>query len=404
MSLSRPRSDQQQPSEWRPKGMTNPQDQRQDQQDQQQENRPVKEAKEAIKGANAFWTKLNNDWVFNLAAMLAYNLLMSIVPILALILGIFGLFVSGLAPQAQQQFISGISKALPGAQDFVSAALNRLAQSSGILTVITIIVSAWFGSRLFTAIEQCFGIIYRLPMRKFIRQNIVALSMMVLFVILIPIMLAVSAAPSFLSSTVVDRFFANSEATRVWLVIAGCVAGFVIASLLFLVIYIVMPNRPMRVQDAWRGALIAGALLEVYDIAFPYYTTHFLKPNSYGSTAGFAVLILVFFYYFGVILLLGAEINSFWAGQRQTATALPGILYEVQVRRSIEGAAGPTAGQPQEDLQADHTGLDITMTPAADVLHPPSEEEQAQRIEQREEYDQEKTAQEQDEQREEQPR
>lgn len=78
--------------------------------------------------------------------------------------------------------------------------------------------------------------------------------------------------------------------------------------------------------------------------------------NSYGSTAGFAVLILIFFYYFGVILLLGDEINSFWAGQRQTAAALPGILYEVQVRRSLIGAVGPTAGQPQEDLQADHTG------------------------------------------------
>jgi uncharacterized BrkB/YihY/UPF0761 family membrane protein len=154
--------------------------------------------------------------------------------------------------------------------------------------------------------------------------------------------------------------------------LATGIAGWLIASLLFLVIYALMPNRPLRLHDAWRGALIAGALLELYVIAFPFYATVLLQPDSYGAAAGFAILVLVFFYYFGVILLLGAEINSFWAGQRQTATELAGMLYEVQVRRSLEGAAGPTAGHPQEDLQADRTGLHFTMTPAPVSRQPPS--------------------------------
>ena len=212
------------------------------------------------------------------------------------------------------------------------------------------------------------------------RQNLIALVMMLLFVLLIPLLLAVSVAPSFLSTNLVDRFLGTSLAGRIWLIVATGLAGLLIASLLFLVIYAVMPNRPLRVQDAWRGALIAGALLEIYIIAFPFYATLILKPDSYGSTAGFAVLVLVFFYYFGVILLLGAEINSFWAGQRQAATALPGLLYEVQVRKSVEGAAGPTAGEIQEDLQADRTGLDLTMTPASQMVHPPTKAEEARRI------------------------
>jgi hypothetical protein len=70
--------------------------------------------------------------------------------------------------------------------------------------------------------------------------------------------------------------------------VAGGVAGWIIAFLLFLLIYTVLPSRPLRLQDAWRGALIAGALLELYDIAFPLYAAHFLKPYSYESTAGFA--------------------------------------------------------------------------------------------------------------------
>ncbi len=377
MALSRPQSDLPEQADWH-RRMTRPLSHEPKQQENQQRKPEAHEAQKALTGLKAFWVKVNNDWVFNLAAMLAYNLLMSIVPILAMLLSFFGLFLAGLAPGSEQQLINQISTTIPSGHIFIEPALNRLAAGSGIFAVIAIALSAWFGSRLFVAIEQCFDLIYRLPTRNFVRQNSIALGMMFVFVVLIPVLLAVSAAPSFLSTSFVGALLSSSPASRFWLSIATAIAGFIIASILFLAIYMIIPNRPLRIQDAWKGALIAGALLEVYNIAFPFYATHFLKPDSYGSTAGFAVLVLVFFYYFGIILLLGAEINSFLAGQRQTATALPGILYEVQVRRSVEGAAGPTAGQPQEDLQANHKGLDFTMTPASKSLHAsPKEEEQS---------------------------
>ncbi len=389
MALSQPQSEQPGPSNWQPQRAASPPDQKPG---QQQADKTAARAKKALKNLRALWTKITNDWVLNLAAMLAYTLLMSIVPILAMLLSFFGLFLGGLAPGSEQQFISQIGSAFPGSENFIEPALRRLAASSGVFAVITILLSAWFGSRLFVAIDQCFGIIYRLPPRGLVRQNLIALGMMLLFVALMPVLLAVSAAPSFLSTNLVDRFLGGSLAARIWLAVATGIAGFLIASILFLVIYTVIPNRPLRIQDAWKGALIAGALLEVYIIAFPFYATLFLKPDSYGSAAGFAVLVLVFFYYFGVILLLGAEINSFWAGQRQTATGLSGILYELETRKSVEGAAGPHAGELQQDLQADRTGLDITMTPAPDVLHPPSQEEQRQRIQQRNEQSREATS------------
>lgn len=298
-----------------------------------------REAPSAVKTLRGFWKKASNDWIFNLSAMLAYNLLMTIVPILAMLLSIFGLVLGSLSPATEQHFITSITNGLPGGQTFIQAALKRLAQNSGWLAILTIILSAWFGSRLFITIEQCFGIIYRLPTRKFIRQNSIALLMMLIFVVLIPILLAVSSAPSFLSSAFVDKLMPNATAARIWLVVATAIAGFIVASMLFLVIYIVVPNRPSRVQDAWRGALIAGLLLEVYVVAFPFYTALLLKPNSYGSTAGFAILVLVFFYYFGFILLLGAEINSSWTGQRATDTDLPGIMYEIQTQKTTQGAA-----------------------------------------------------------------
>src|ERR1051326_6221321 len=196
----------------------------------------------AAQGLRALWTKFNNDWVMNLAAMLAYNLLMSIVPILAMFLSFFGLFLGGLAPGSEQQFISQIGAAVPDGRNLIEPALRRLAASSGIFAVLTILLSAWFGSRLFITIEQCFGVIFRLPPRDFVRQNSIALGMMMLFVILIPVLLAVSVAPSFLTTTLVNRFLGESLAGRIWLIVATAVAGYLIASSLFMVIYVVMPN------------------------------------------------------------------------------------------------------------------------------------------------------------------
>src|ERR1051326_2200218 len=81
--------------------------------------RAFRASKASMHGMSALWTKINNDRMFNLAAMLAYNLLMSIVPILAMFLSFFGLFLSGLAPGSEQQFISQMGAAIPGGRDLL---------------------------------------------------------------------------------------------------------------------------------------------------------------------------------------------------------------------------------------------------------------------------------------------
>ena len=97
--------------------------------------------------------------------------------------------------------------------------------------------------------------------------------------------------------------------------------------------------------------MVAALLLLLYEALFPFYANLVFNPDNYGTVAVFAVVILAFFYYLAFILLLGAEINSWVAGQRETAADLPGILHAVQAHDSTHGAAGPTAGEPQEEMQ-----------------------------------------------------
>jgi hypothetical protein len=84
--------------------------------------------------------------------------------------------------------------------------------------------------------------------------------------------------------------------------------------------------------------------------------------------AGFAIVILVFFYYTAFILLLGAVVNSWASGQRQTAGDLTALMHEVQAHNTTRGAAGPSAGTIQEDMQS-RQGSQAMSSPAQALGH-----------------------------------
>jgi hypothetical protein len=61
----------------------------------------------------AFWVKINNDWIFNLSGLLAYNFLFAIFPILILVLAILGFVLGNIAPGTETLATDNIVRALP---------------------------------------------------------------------------------------------------------------------------------------------------------------------------------------------------------------------------------------------------------------------------------------------------
>jgi hypothetical protein len=54
-------------------------------------------------------------------------------------------------------------------------------------------------------------------------------------------------------------------------------------------------------------------VLALYIVVFPFYASHYLGSGNLAASAGFALVALVRFYYFGFILLIGAEEGQFGA-------------------------------------------------------------------------------------------
>ena len=284
----------------------------------------------------AFWTKINNDWIFNWAAALAYTLLTSIFPIFLVILALGGLVFGALSVSSLTQLENALAGGLPGGAsgaggEIVSAVIRQLNQSAGIFFAVGVVGAIIAGSGLFLSLESVFGIVFRLRGRDPIPQRIMAIGMVLLYVILVPIMVLASVLPS----TIMAAFpIFSQNPSGVSLVQAlGSIIAFTSAFLFFGAIYFIVPNRRMTFGEIWLGTSLAAGLLVVYEMVFPIYDQLFLRNNS-GLIVGFVVIILIFFYYLAFILLLGAEVNSMLLGLRPTTAPLGGLLQELQ-RRDI---------------------------------------------------------------------
>src|SRR5579883_419575 len=173
----------------------------------------VAEAADTVKDGGRtfkqFMKKFYNDWSLHLTQALTFSLITSLIPLAMLLLVVVGDILGTLNKQAKAELLKQVTAILPpplssSSQDIVASAVQKVPQSAGLLTFIAIIAALFFGSRLFTLLEACFDLIYRVPQRPFARKNLMALAMMILFMVLTPVLVLTSLIPGQLLGWIQD--------------------------------------------------------------------------------------------------------------------------------------------------------------------------------------------------------
>lgn len=277
----------------------------------------IQSAGKDIKPFREFLTKFSNDWSMTFAGVLAYGLLTAMLPIAIALVAILGLVLGAANRNNIIQQVSKVFPGLAGQQNAVTLAIDQISKQAGLLAIIAVALAIFGGSRLFITMEATLDIIYRVRPRPFIQQNLMAFGMFTLFIILVPIMVFASSAPSFIlnflgQNPVLSTLpFVKSVVSNPFVTYtAGIAGGLIAAFLLFEAIYFVVPNQHISWHNSWRGAIVAAVAMTIFLNLFPLYIQYFLK--NYAGQIGFAVILLLFFYYFAVILMLGAEVNAFF--------------------------------------------------------------------------------------------
>jgi membrane protein len=126
----------------------------------------------------------------------------------------------------------------------------------------------------------------------------------------------------------------------------GPLTSLAVLWVLFLVIYMVVPNTRVRFRDAWRGALAAAILFGIFEVIFPLYFKVFLNGDSRYGAAGAAILVvIVWLWIFAVITVLGAQINAVAMGLKPLPRGLD-HTYARAYTRMVQADAGATDEQP----------------------------------------------------------
>ena len=210
-----------------------------------------------------FWIKINNDWIFNLAGLLAYNFIVTLFPILLLLLGGVGVLLGQISPAAEQEFQSAIAALLPAqiGQVIVAGIVSNLKSSVSLLLLVGFVGAFLAGSHLFITLENCFGVIFRLRGRNFLRQNLMAIGMLLVYLLFVPAVFLGSLMPPLLRDLLprsghgaVAQFIIRLSYPLVTLIVTTVAIGLT---------YVFVPNRPVTrrtLRNDWKGAALAAAL------------------------------------------------------------------------------------------------------------------------------------------------
>ncbi|UJR36500.1 hypothetical protein I4U23_029221 [Adineta vaga] len=271
-----------------------------------------------------FAWKIIYDWSFSLAALIAYYLLISLLPLILSMFAVVSL-VFGNDPKFQNRIRDRLVKAFPeqGLTDVIDALLHSLSTQAGLIFIISFVISLFTGSRLFIGFDDVLTIIYRIRERTILNQNILAIKMILAFVAIMPFIIIFSSVPAILEKH--ESFYQ----------FLTTVSSGVFSFIFFQLIYTILPKRPMSWRQTWCGSLVAAVGLQFLLLIFPLYVHEFMA--DYVGQLGFIIIILLLFYLFGLLFVICAQINAFFFDNIQPlTTGLGTCLSEMSSREHIQ--------------------------------------------------------------------
>ena len=267
----------------------------------------------AGRGLSRFWKKAYTDGVTGLAGMVAYNLLLSLLPLTLLALFIFGQVVQ--SAEVEESVIRDVQQLLPATSErAIDRLLGNIQRSSTSIGIAALLTSIWIGASFWGAVDTAFCRIYCSPCRSWLQQKRFALLMLVVVLLLFAATVAVPVAQGLVARGADDLPFGLGA--------SGVVQAFTLAAsvvILFAVlclIYRAVPNTRVPWRAIWPGALGATIAIGIVDATFPLYLQGSVL-STFGGTYVFVLIVLVWFYVVALILLAGAVVNALVLGVQE---------------------------------------------------------------------------------------
>ena len=255
------------------------------------------------------WHESEKDEVLGRAAQLAYYFVLALFPALLFLTALLGLLP---LEQIMPELMASLRSVLPAdALSLVEKYLQQVVRGSGgdILS-LGLLGALWASSSGVTAIMEALNAVYEAKeVRPFWKVRLIAIAMTIGLAGFIILSTTLVLYGEHIGVWIANIVGLGWLFTSAWLVLQWpvviCLMLFAIA-----VIYYISPC----VEQDWRwvspGSVFAVLMWLIVSLGFKIYVENFGNYNkAYGSIAGVIVLML-WFYLSGIVLLMGGEINA----------------------------------------------------------------------------------------------
>ena len=257
-----------------------------------------------------------DDYAPSMGAALSYYTIFSLAPLLLIVISVAGLFFGTEAVRGE---IFGQLRGLMGddAAKAIEAILTTVSKpaESIIATVIGVVVLLIGATAVFGELQDALDRIWRAPLAdksnslwRILRTRLLSFGMILGIAFLLMVSLVLGAVMAALGKWWGGLFVG-------WEVLAQIVnllVGFALTTVVFAMIYKLMPRVKVGWEDVWLGALVTSVLFTVGKLLIGLYIGKSGIASGFGA-AGSLVIILVWVYYSAQIFLIGAEFTWVYA-------------------------------------------------------------------------------------------
>jgi membrane protein len=265
--------------------------------------------REAIAG----WNRINAP---RLGAALAFYTMLSMAPLLVICVSIAALIFGAEAAEGrvaeQIQGLVGPTGALA-----IQSVVTHPDTASGVVAGIVGLGTLLFGaSGVLVELQDSLNLVWNVKspfagLKGLVQSRFLSFAMILGIGFLLLVSLLVSAAIA-----AAGKFFGQFlPAPEVWLHLTGTALSFVVITVLFALLYKIVPDTQIEWLDVWVGAAVTSVLFSAGKFLIGFYIGKSGVGSAYGAAASLVVFI-VWIYYSAQVFFLGAEFTRVYADRR----------------------------------------------------------------------------------------
>jgi membrane protein len=293
------------------------------------------------------------DYAPSMGAAISYYTVFSLAPLLVIVIALAGAFfgreaVQGLIVEQLSGLIGREGAAL--VENLVRASSDTdQGRIAGIISLFVLLVGA---TTVFAELQSALDRIWHVPAAKkpsgvmsVLRARLLSFGLILGLAFLLMISLVVSAGVAALGTWMSGMM----PGWETMLHAINLLVSLSIATVLFAMIFKLMPSTPIDWRDVWVGALVTAVLFEVGKLLIGLYLGKSGVTESFAA-AGSLVVLLAWVYYAAQIFLFGAEFTKAYADAHGSLSGRQAIAATKrraeEDEHGIPGATRPGTGGP----------------------------------------------------------